>query len=122
VSSNEMFVTAKADSSGTYLYQLDTTPLELGQHYTKSKAARDGQISAFGSAVAFAVGTENVDQPVATTNVSGDVNHDRRVNLIDFSILAYWYKRAAPPSTVDLNGDGKVDLVDFSIMAFHWTG
>jgi hypothetical protein len=50
------------------------------------------------------------------------MNNDRRVNLVDFSIAAYWYKRSSPPASVDLNGDGKVDLVDFSIMAFYWTG
>jgi hypothetical protein len=49
------------------------------------------------------------------------------VNLVDFSIAAYWYKR---PLSADfkvkeaakLNGDGKIDLVDFSIMAYYWTG
>jgi hypothetical protein len=52
----------------------------------------------------------------------GDSNGDGRVNLVDFSIAAYWYKRANPPASADLNGDGKVDLVDSSIMAFNWTG
>jgi hypothetical protein len=42
--------------------------------------------------------------------------------LIDFSIAAYWYKRPSVPENVDINSDGKVDLIDFSIMAFHWTG
>jgi hypothetical protein len=54
--------------------------------------------------------------------VKGDFNKDGRVNLVDFSIAAYWHKRPSPPVSVDLNGDGKVDLVDFSIMAFYWTG
>ena len=50
------------------------------------------------------------------------MNKDSRVNLVDFSIAAYWYKRSTPPPSADLNGDGKVDLVDFSILAFYWTG
>ena len=64
----------------------------------------------------------------ATKNLvtKGDANGDRKINLIDFSIAAYWYKRALTPqaksSGVDVNGDGKVDLIDFSIMAFNWTG
>jgi hypothetical protein len=41
---------------------------------------------------------------------------------VDFSIMAYWYKRPNPPASVDLNGDSKIDLVDFSILAFNWTG
>ena len=56
-----------------------------------------------------------------------DLNCDKRVNLVDFSIAAYWYKRTisaefAVKEKERLNGDGKVDLVDFSIMAFYWTG
>jgi hypothetical protein len=50
------------------------------------------------------------------------MNNDKQVNLVDFSIAAYWYKRPSPPANIDLNSDGKVDLVDFSIMAYYWTG
>ena len=52
----------------------------------------------------------------------GDLNCDGHVNLIDFSIMAYWYNRINPPKKVDLNHDGKVSLIDFSIMMFNWTG
>ena len=53
----------------------------------------------------------------------GDLNCDGRVNIIDFSIMAYWYnKKTTPPTKIDLNGDGKITLIDFSIMAFYWTG
>jgi hypothetical protein len=41
---------------------------------------------------------------------------------VDFSVVAYWYKRTGPPANVDLNKDGRVDLIDFSIMAYNWTG
>jgi hypothetical protein len=44
------------------------------------------------------------------------------VNLVDFSILAYWYLKPNPDPKVDLNSDGIVDLVDFSILAYYWTG
>jgi len=54
--------------------------------------------------------------------VRGDLNGDRRVNLVDFSIAAYWHGRPACPAAVDLNGDGKVTLTDLSILAAHWTG
>ncbi len=53
----------------------------------------------------------------------GDLNGDGRVDLIDFSILAYWWGRAVEPGACyDLNHDGKVTLADFSILAYHWTG
>ena len=66
--------------------------------------------------------TTNVLTQSPTVSKRGDANGDGRVNLVDFSVAAYWYKRANPPASVDLNGDRKVDLVDFSIMAFHWSG
>jgi hypothetical protein len=94
----------------------------MGQHFTKSKAARDGAISSFSKAISFLVGTKNVFAEPTKAPVKGDLNNDKRVNLVDFSIAAYWYKRSSPPASVDLNGDGKVDLIDFSIMAYYWTG
>jgi len=50
----------------------------------------------------------------------GDLNKDGRVNLIDFSILLYWWGRTN--SCADLNGNGIVDLPDFSVMLYYWTG
>jgi hypothetical protein len=68
-------------------------------------------------------------QPTLPTNEActkkGDINHDGKVNLVDFSILAYWYKRPltaeALKQCIDQNGDGKVTLADFSILAYFWT-
>ena len=59
--------------------------------------------------------------------VKGDLNKDGKVNLVDFSIAAFWYKRSTsdafkPIEIERLNGDGKVDLTDLSIMAYYWTG
>jgi hypothetical protein len=36
--------------------------------------------------------------------------------------MAYWYNNEAPPALIDLNKDGKINLSDFSILAFNWTG
>jgi hypothetical protein len=127
-SQNELYGNAKSDSGGIYLLNLDTSPLEMGNHSAKSKAAIAGEISSFGKSVAFVVGTKNV--PIGVTAkcpARGDVNSDCKVNLLDFSITAYWYKRALTGSFIQiekdkLSGDGKVDLKDFSIMAFYWTG
>ena len=122
-SEEEFFNKIKADVSGAYLYNFDTAVLEIGQHFTKSKAALNGEISSFSKAIGFAVGTKNVLAQLPTkAPAKGDLNSDNRVNLVDFSITAYWYKRPSPPSSVDLNSDGKVDLVDFSITAYYWTG
>ena len=126
-SEQDFFAKTQTDKDGIYLYNFDTTPLEMGQHFTKSKAALNGEISSFSKAISFAVGTRNVlAQPVKCPS-KADLNNDCRVNLVDFSIAAYWYKRplSAAFKVVEgekLNGDGKVDLIDFSIMAYYWTG
>jgi hypothetical protein len=123
-SDEDFFVKAISDSQGAYLYKFDTTVLEKGQHSTKSKASLNGDITAYGKAVNFIVGSKTVLVNKKTTikKVKDDLNSDGKINIVDFSIMAYWYKRKSPPAIVDLNGDGKVNIVDFSIMAYGWTG
>ena len=125
-SDEEFFVKTQADDEGIYLYNFDTALLEMGEHFTKSKTALNGEISSFSKAVSFAVGTETVikeeQKEQEQEPLKGNLNDDDRVNLIDFSIMAYWYNRTSPPDNVDLNNDHKIDLVDFSIMAYYWTG
>lgn len=121
-SDEEFFLQKTSDNDGVYLAQFDTSVLEVGSHSTKSKATFDTQISPYGKSVGFTVGTKNVIDLDTDEIIRSDSNSDGRVNLVDFSILSYWFNRSNPPTTVDLNDDKKVDLVDFSIMAFHWTG
>lgn len=126
-SEQEIFVTKKSDDKGVYLLNFDTSVLDLGQHSTKAKASLSGEISAFSNTLGFLVGTKNMPAAVGKIFMKGDLNEDGHVNLVDFSIAAFWYKRPlsalfAPKEVNHLNGDGKIDLVDFSIMAFYWTG
>jgi len=122
-SDEEFFVKTNSDKNGVYLYNFGTEVLDYGNHLTKSKAAKNGEISPFSKAVGFVVGTKNVFAKLPTKcPQKADLNNDCKVNLVDFSITAYWYKRPSPPKNIDLNGDGKIDLIDFSIMAYYWTG
>ncbi|MFN3301692.1 MAG: dockerin type I domain-containing protein, partial [Patescibacteria group bacterium] len=121
-SGEDIFRKIQADKNGIYLYNFDTAILEMGQHFAKSKSAYITETSSYSKTVGFLVSTKTVFKKPSKCLLKGDLNNDCRVNLIDFSIAAYWYKRPNPPPTVDLNGDGKVDLVDFSIMAYFWTG
>jgi hypothetical protein len=110
-----------ADSAGGWLYKLDTSPLEYGEHSAQARTATENDISPLSQAYFFKVGLVNKEvQKLPPPR--GDVNSDGKVNLLDFSIAAYWYRRASAPPGVDLNGDGVVNLVDFSIMAHYWTG
>ncbi|PWB38913.1 MAG: hypothetical protein C3F02_01485 [Parcubacteria group bacterium] len=115
----------QTDANGVYLYKFDTTQVEKGDHSVRSKTVAAADISPYGLSLAFKVGEKNtlsngeINPPASGR---GDVNNDERINLVDFSIVAYWYKRTKPPAAADLNSDGKVDLIDFSILAYYWTG
>ncbi len=128
VNSDEpFFAKTKSDKDGVYLYNFDTSILENGQHLAKSKAGLNEEASSFGKTVSFDVGAKNVFAEVKKDFLKGDLNEDGRVNLIDFSIAAYWHKRSISDSfklleSTRLSGDNKVDLIDFSIMAYFWTG
>ena len=128
-SPGEVFKTTPSDSNGAYLYNFDTAVLVFGQHSARSKATIKNDISPFSKLVGFVVGTQTVlAQPTSRCPQKGDLNNDCRVNLVDFSIAAFWYKRVLSTDLIrtlevtELDGDGKIDLVDFSIMAFYWTG
>lgn len=123
----EYFRTTDADEDGVFLYNFDTTPLNKGGHQTKAKSAQAQQISEFGKSVAFIVGDTNVLNDQGACPAKGDLNTDCRVNLVDFSIAAFWYKKPLSETfksieAMALNGDGQLTIVDFSVMAFYWTG
>jgi hypothetical protein len=99
--------------------------LEYGDHTTKALAQKGFDVTSLSALLNFKVGTVTIPADKIATPLIGDLNGDGRVNLIDFSIEAYWYKKvltAEIAKKVDLNHDGRVDLIDFSILAFHWTG
>ena len=125
----EFFIQQKSDTSGAYLLNFDSSVLELGNHSARSKAILGNEISLFSNTAAFIVGSVNIlaNQKTQISFLKGDLNKDGKVNLVDFSIGAFWYKKPlgntiVPVEIERLNGDGKIDLVDFSIMAFNWTG
>jgi len=120
-SKQDFFIKTQTDKDGVYLYNFDTTQLEVGQHFTKSKVSFAEEISPFSKSIGFIVGSKTVLKKISG-EFKGDLNNDNRINLVDFSVAAYWYKKSSPPPSIDLNNDGKIDLVDFSIMAFYWTG
>jgi hypothetical protein len=116
-----------SDDNGFYSATFKTSHFDIGNYFAKSKAVFERKYSPFSNSVNFSVNDENVSLRPAAACPPADLNNDCHVNLVDFSIAAYWYER---PFTADfkalevskLSGDGKIDLVDFSIMAFYWTG
>jgi len=107
-------VTSDGEYSMTFPVQLSQ-----GEYLVKARYVDDTRSS---RVLRVIVGTANMLRSEATSNKPGDCNFDQNVNLVDFSILAYWYNKQNPPVCVDTNRDKKIDLIDFSILAFYWNG
>jgi hypothetical protein len=124
-SDGELRFDVNADKAGLYSRDIDTGILEEGAHSARSRVTAGTQISALSLPAEFTVGSKNTINQKGTCALRGDFNSDCRVNLIDFSLLAYWYKRPLVGDAAlrfDLNNDKRVTLADFSIVAFYWTG
>jgi hypothetical protein len=106
---------------GSWKYQVPTQGLANGLYTVKAQTVIGPDMSSgFSQALQFGVG---VQIPVSQCQNAPDINGNGRVNLVDFSILAYWWRRPIPPgATFDLNCDGVVNLADFSILAYYWNG
>lgn len=111
---------AQASSTGAWSKQILASELNVGEHTARSKAEDpSGAVSEYSNSVAFSVAS--VADPDAGY-LRADVNTDGRVDLIDFSILLfYWAQRNPNHPRVDINRDGVVNIIDFSIMLFYWT-
>lgn len=120
--------TVFATAGGTYHLDLDTTGMALGEYSVKVKATIGLFTSRFTPPLTFKIGEKTIlKEPLPLCPLKGDLNGDCRVNLVDFSIAAYWYKRPLSANfrfleITKLNGDGKINLTDFSILAYYWTG
>ena len=51
---------------------------------------------------------------------TADVNHDRYVDLVDFSALSMHFNQAGTFTQGDFNYDGKVNALDFNALASLW--
>lgn len=122
----EIIKKAKAGIDGSWFYIIDSSALENGDNTAKARSLTGNDISIYSDPLSFRVGDTNRLRP----KISGlggfrkrcDLNDDGRVNLLDFSIMAFWYKRLTFPPRVDLNSDKSINLTDLSILAYCWTG
>jgi hypothetical protein len=93
-----------------------------GTHQAYAKANANGDNSENSKTLNFFVTEETTPNPCDSASPA-DLNCDGRVNLVDFSILMfYWQEKTPANSRADINRDGLVDIIDFSIMMFYWTG
>lgn len=119
----EFFVDTVTDNEGKYSHSFNTAPLDFEQYQITVIAFVKNLSSNLSKIIDFLVGTKTVlEKPLPKCPLIGDFDNDCLVDLVDFSILIYWFARPNPPAYIDLSEDGKIDLVDFSIMAHYWTG
>ncbi len=114
-----------ANAFGAYSYALSASTLPTGAYTVHSVATVAGQASRESRGRMFLVGLSSVKPgttPAEGGCRAGDLDCDGRVDIVDYSIMKYWYKKPNPPKKVDLSGDGTVNLKDFSILASEWTG
>lgn len=109
----------KTNSDGTYKYILNLSGLPKGEYTISIKYKGDERQSKL---VKFVIGDKVLLNEDLLETLPGDCNTDGVINLIDFSVLAFWYKKPNPPICVDVKRDNIVDLIDFSILAYFWTG
>ncbi len=117
VFSDEIINKVIADSDGAYTLSFNTKLLIETTHTTKSRAVLSEMVSPFSQVLQFILGKGSLGKVA-------DSNKDGKVNIIDFSVLLYWWNTKNPTglNVADSNKDGKVNIVDFSIMLFQWTG
>lgn len=109
-----------ADASGKWNIDIDTSKLKSGQYLVKARAGvANAGVSGFSQSLEYNLNVNAEETPTGACP-NGDLNHDGKVNIVDFSILLYNWNTADTCS--DQNNSGKVDLIDFSIMMFYWTG
>ncbi len=122
-SSQELVKSTSSDRNGLWKYVLDTIELDYGSHDANARSKDVSGLSPLSAAVTFIVGDTTMLKKQQSGFSAADINGDGKINAVDFSIMAYWYKRplTSQGSKVDLNHDGKIDAKDFSILAYYWT-
>jgi len=122
IDDNTSPTTATVGADGRWSIDIDTGTLQIAEHIFRAKAVTgSGSLtteSGFSTSLQLFVGVDGqVTRP-------SDLNRDGFVNLIDFSILIFWWQtdggESDPPA--DINQNGRVSLEDFSILLFNWTG
>lgn len=117
ISSNEIVKEIPATKEGKWTYKLNTLSLEEAEHQAKSMALFGaGEQSPFSQTLSFLVLKKG-------TRVckGADLNFDGKINIVDFSILLYFWNQTNPSNRcADINFDGRVNIIDFSIMMYWW--
>lgn len=122
IDDNTKVLTTTSGPSGLWTLAYNTTGLAAKNHTARARfVLGSGTLtseSSFSTTLQLTAGVGG------KTTSSSDLNRDGSVNLIDFSILIFWWGTAGGDSNppADINGNKNVGLEDFSILLFNWTG
>lgn len=120
IDANDVSKETITSGNGNWNLKIDTSYLKEGRHSTRAMTVyKDGGQSPFSETLDFTV----VEKPSAAACNGADLNGDGKVDIVDFSILLYFWEQRNPENKcVDINGDGVVNIIDFSIMMYWWNG
>jgi cysteine-rich repeat protein len=122
INASEKVLTTTSQANGTWSISFPTTGLPAKEHTARARfILGSGSLttdSSFSTTIQLFLGV------AGTVATPSDLNRDGSINLIDFSILIFWWNTAGGNSDpkADINGNGRVGLEDFSILLFNWTG
>ncbi len=115
-------LTTTAGPNGMWTLSYQTSGLSAKEHTARARfILGSGALtteSSFSTTLQLFVGV------AGKASTPSDLNRDGTINLIDFSILIFWWQTSGGDSEpkADINGNGNVGLEDFSILLFNWTG
>lgn len=121
---------ATAREDGFWTRAISGADLGLGEFGAGARASSpSGAISAFSTPIFFKVFSAAAPAPAPAApedpcsgKAPADINCDDLVNLVDFSILLFFWRQSRPDNPrADINQDGSVNLTDFSILLFNWS-
>ena len=72
-SEKEFFQKTQTDDDGIYLYNFGTEVLDIGEHFTRAKAASEGEVSPFSKTANFTVGDRSAAGEPKRTFLKGDL-------------------------------------------------
>ncbi len=110
-------LSAVLSNDGGYWFHLETVFGSDSSYASQSFTAVTESSSGGGGG-----GSSRRNSTKVTSCIGADINRDKAVNLIDFSILLMFFNTTGPftNSCVDINRDNRVSVIDFSIMLTQW--
>lgn len=112
----------EANRRGEYYYVWPTDEQPQGDYRVRTRSHHlKAGASEWSHEMEFAIGEEEVFNTDEECVLIGDINCDQRVDIVDLSIIGYWYQKEDPPVRADLTNSSEVELADLSILAYYWT-